>query len=339
MIVDLRSDTVTRPSSAMRDAMFRAEVGDDVFEDDPTVNELERLAAHLTGHEAAIFVPSGCMANLIAQMIHVRRGDQVIVGALSHIVLHEVGSGAAIANAQYDIVPGDGRITAADVEERIHAGDFHEPGTGLVWVENTHNMAGGRVVPPEVLRRIASVCRAHRVPLHLDGARVFNAAVALGIPVRELTQHATSVSFCLSKGLGTPIGSLLVGTAAFRAEARRFRKMLGGGMRQVGVVAAAGIYALTHNVDRLAEDHARARRLAEGLAGLKGLAVRPDEVETNIVIATLDAPRADGFVAACAERGVHILALDKKKVRFVTHLDVDDAGIDHTLAVVRGVAG
>ncbi len=336
-IVDLRSDTVTRPSAGMREAIARAPVGDDVFGEDPTVNELEARAADLMGKPAALFVPSGCMANLIAQMIHVRRGDQVIVGQDCHIVLHEVGSGAALAGVQYDVVPGDGLITADDVEERIKAPSFHTPGTGLVWIENTHNMGGGRTTPLAEMQRIAALCRGRGLPVNLDGARIFNAAAALGVPARALADCADTLSFCLSKGLGAPVGSVFCGSGEVRREAHRLRKMLGGGMRQVGLLAAAGLYALDHNIDRLAEDHANAQRLASGLAGAPGLIVRPERVETNIVIAELTDGDEEQFVERCGERGVLFLALGRRKVRFVTHLDVDAAGVDRAVGLVRDV--
>ena len=337
-IVDLRSDTVTRPSPAMREVIARAAVGDDVFGEDPSVNELEQLAAAMVGKPAALFVPSGCMANLLAQMVHVRRGDEVVVGQDCHIVLHEVGSGAAVAGAQYDVVPGDGRITAGQVEERIKEPTFHTPGTGLVWIENTHNMAGGKTTSLEEMRRIAAVCRAHGIPVHLDGARIFNAAAAQEVPAAELAACADSVSFCLSKGLGAPVGSLVCGDGQFRSAAHRLRKMLGGGMRQAGVLAAAGRWALENNVARLREDHANARRLAEGLAGARGLEVDP-RPETNIVMAEVRGANADDLAARAARQGVLFLALGPRKVRFVTHLDVDAAGVARAISVVRQALG
>ncbi len=334
-IVDLRSDTVTRPTAAMREAMAAALVGDDVFGEDPTVNALEALAASTTGKQAGLFVPSGCMANLIAQMVHVRRGDEVILGADCHAVLYEVGAGAAIAGVQYSVVPGNGLFTAEQAEERIKAPTFHTPGTGLVWVENTHNMAGGVVFPPSEASKLADVCRRHRVPLHLDGARMFNAAVAGGRSAAEIAAPYDSLSFCLSKGLGAPVGSVLCGTAAFRTAAHRLRKMLGGGMRQAGIIAAAGIFALENHVDRLAEDHARARRLAHALAVSPHLRVDPAAVQTNIVIARIVSGDAESLVQRCARRGVLFLDRDRKRVRLVTHLDVDGPAIERAAEVIR----
>jgi threonine aldolase len=333
-LVDLRSDTVTRPSAAMRDAMARAAVGDDVYAEDPTVNELEALAAEQTGKEAALFVPSGCMANLIAQMIHVRRGDEVVIGEHSHCFLFETGAGPAVAGVQYNVVPGDGRFTAEQVEERFRLADFHTPGTGLVWIENTHNMGGGTVFPLEEIRRLRALCDRLGLPLHMDGARVYNAAIATGVAVAEIAAPVDALSFCLSKGLGAPIGSLLCGSGDFRRRAHRLRKMLGGGMRQVGIVAAAGIHALRHNVERLADDHARARRLAEGLGRIDGLEVDPAAVDTNIVMVRVTACAADNLVRRCRERGLLFSSLSRESVRFVTHLDVDDGQIDRAVEIV-----
>lgn len=335
--VELRSDTFTLPCAAMRASMAAAAVGDDVFNEDPTVHELEALAAQMTGKAAGLFVPSGCMANLIAQMVYVRRGDEVLVGHESHIVLYEVGAGAAIAGVQYQVVPGDGRITSEQVESRIKAGTFHTPGTGLVWVENSHNQAGGRLTGMREMEAIGAVCRKHRVSFHLDGARAFNAAVALGVPLKELAAAVDSLSFCLSKGLGAPVGSVLCGSEAFRTAALRFRKMLGGGMRQAGIIAAAGVYALRHNVDRLAEDHAHARILADRLAAFPGIELDPAAIETNIVIARLPGRDAREWEHRAGERGVRLLALDKERVRFVTHLGVDRKGIERALSVLEGV--
>ncbi|MBP7146376.1 MAG: low-specificity L-threonine aldolase [Acidobacteria bacterium] len=338
-VIDLRSDTVTRPSAAMREAMLAAPVGDDVFGEDPTINELEALAAELMGHEAALFVPSGSMANLIAQLVHTRRGDEVIIGEDSHCLLHEVGAGAALAGVQYDVVAGSPLISAEKVAERIKVPSFHTPGTGLVWIENTHNMGGGLVYPLEEVRRIAALCRERGLPLHIDGARVFNAACALGVPPRDIAALGDSVSFCLSKGLGAPVGSVLCGSREFRVKAHRFRKMLGGGMRQAGILAAAGIFALRHNVARLAEDHALARRAAEGLRGSDGIDLDPASVVTNIVIGRVTCGPAERIEQRCAARGVLVLALEGNRLRLVTHLDVDRAGVDRAVAVIREELG
>ncbi len=326
--IDLRSDTVTLPSPAMRAAMAAAEVGDDVFGEDPTVRALEETAARLTGKDAALFVPSGSMANLIAQMVHVRRGDEVVVAQDSHVLLHEVGSGAAIAGVQYQMVPGDGLLTAGEVDERIKKPTFHTPGTGLVWIESTHNMAGGVPYSVARIREISDVCRCHQVPLHLDGARVFNAAVALAVDLAEIAAPVDSLSFCLSKGLGAPVGSVLCGSRAFRTEAHRLRKMLGGGMRQAGVLAAAGMFALRSNIARLAEDHAKARRIAETLAAHPGVAIDLERVTTNIVMVRLQDCASDDLVERGRRRGVLFLPRDRRRVRLVTHLDLSTADVD-----------
>lgn len=338
-MIDLRSDTVTRPTPAMREVMARAAVGDDVYGEDPTINELERRAAELTGKEAALYVPSGSQANLIAEMLNVRRGDEIITGAVSHCIAYEVGAGAAIAGVQYQVIEGDGLFTADEVRERVKPGTFHTPGTGMVWVENTHNRAGGRIFPVEEIERIGEVCAEHGLPLHVDGARVFNASVATGVPVTRIAAPATTISFCLSKGLGAPVGSLLCCSDEQRPAALRLRKMLGGGMRQAGVLAAAGLYALEHHVERLAEDHRRARRLGEQADAIEGLSVDLDRVETNIVNVKLTGRHdARQFVAACADEGLLFGAIAPRSVRLVTHLDLDDEAIDAAVEILRRVA-
>ena len=334
--IDLRSDTVTLPSPAMRDAMRDARVGDDVWQEDPTVHELEELAAAMTGHDAGLFVPSGSMANLIAQLAHAGRGDEVICGQDSHCVRDEVGAGAALAGVQYESIPGDGRFTAEQVRERLRPRTFHTPGTALVWIENTHNLAGGTVFPLAELRRIAALCGERGLPLHLDGARAFNAAAALGVPVREITAPFTTLSICLSKALGAPVGSVLCGPRTFRERALRLRKMLGGGMRQAGILAAAGVYALRHNVTRIAEDHVNARRLARALADAPNVRVDPAAVETNIVMIGVPGS-APARVEKLAQRGVLAWAPDDRRIRFVTHLDVDAPAIERAGKVIREV--
>ena len=334
MPIDLRSDTVTKPSPAMREVMAAAPVGDDVFGEDPSINELEAIAAETTGKEAALYVPSGSMANLIAQLVHLKRGDEVVLGQGSHTVAYEVGAGAALAGVQYSVIPGNGLFTAEQVEERVKAPTFHTPGTGLVWIENTHNAGGGLVFPQPEIEKVAAVCRRYGLPLHLDGARMFNVAVASGRSAAELAAPFDSLSFCLSKGLGAPVGSVLCGTTEFRTAAHRFRKMLGGGMRQAGIVAAAGIFALKHNVDRLAEDHVHARRLAHALAPSPHLRVDPASVQTNIVVARLPVGAAEQLVARCERRGVRFLDLDRRRVRLVTHLDVDGPAIEWAAKVI-----
>lgn len=334
-VIDLRSDTVTRPSPAMREVMARAPVGDDVYDEDPTVIELEARSAELAGKQAGLFVPSGSMANLIAQMVHADRGSEVIVGESSHCVLYEVGAGAAIAGVQYNVIPGGGLFTADQAAARIKEPTFHTPGTGLLWVENTHNMGGGVIFPQEEIGRLGALAREHGLPLHMDGARIFNAAVASGKPLTELAREVDSLSFCLSKGLGAPIGSVMVGSAEFRVKAHRLRKMLGGGMRQVGIIAAAGLYALEHNVERLAEDHRRARHLAEAVGAMPGMRVDLETVQTNIVMADVTTGRAAELVERCKPEGLLFHGLSSGRVRFVTHLDLDDEQIERSLAILR----
>lgn len=334
LTVDLRSDTVTQPSEAMREAMHHAPLGDDVYGEDPTVRALEERAAALTGKAAGLFVPSGSMANLIAQLIYVRRGDEVLLGQGSHILFYESGSGAALAGCLYNVVPDAALIRAADVTMHWHAGSFYAPRTALVWVENSHNRAGGAVYPLEQLAAISAACRDLETPLHLDGARVFNAATALGQPVEAIARHVDSLSFCLSKGLGAPVGTVLVGSATFRDAALRFRKMLGGAMRQAGVLAAAGLFALEHNLVRLADDHRRAQRLAQGLAAAASLRIDPQRVVTNLLLIDLPAGRAAALCQACRAEGVLFSAVTPSRVRLVTHLDVDDAGIARAIEVI-----
>src|SRR5579884_2357120 len=269
MLIDLRSDTVTHPTPAMREAMYRAEVGDDVYGEDPTVNRLEALAAETLGKEAALFVASGTMGNAVAMLTHCRRGDEIVMGDRSPI-------------RPVRTLP-DGTLDRAQLDHSFFGDDVHEARAGLLCLEDTHNMCGGRVLSAATLRELAAPARRRGLPVHLDGARIFNAAVALGVPVRELAAEVDSVQFCLSKGLSAPVGSIVAGSRDFIAEARRVRKLLGGGMRQAGIIAAAGILALTEMVDRLAEDHANAKRLAEGLAAIPTIAIEPETIETNIL--------------------------------------------------------
>ena len=325
--VDLRSDTVTRPSAAMREAMARAEVGDDVYSEDPTVNALQARVAALLGKEAALYVPSGTMANQIALSVHTRPGDEVLVSQGAHCMVFESGAGGALSGLQFGVI-GDrrGHFTAADVAERINPDNHHFAPTTLVAVENTHNRGGGSIFPQREILAIAEVARARGLGLHLDGARLWNAAVATGRSEKELAAPFDTVSVCLSKGLGAPVGSLVAGSKALVHRAHRRRKMLGGGMRQAGVLAAAGLYALDHHVARLAEDHANARRFAEPLARTPGVLLDLAGVETNIVIWDL-APEvpmdAAAFVARARAQGLLVNAVAARRLRAVTHLDVD----------------
>ena len=336
MVVDLRSDTLTRPTTAMRRAMAEAEVGDDVFGEDPTVVALERKAAARVGHEAALFVPSGTMANQIALLVHTRPGDEVIAAHSAHTYAYESGGGAAIAGVQFQVIGHSGHFDADTLAASIHHTDRgnHIAPTRLVALENTHASSGGRVLDVEQMTAIRHVCDAHDLPVHLDGARLFNAAVARGRPAADWGRLAHTVSFCLSKGLGAPVGSVLCGSHEHLARAHRFRKMLGGGMRQVGIIAAGGVYALEHHVERLADDHRRAKRLADALANFDGVGLEPDGVETNIVAFDLgpSLPDAAAFCEAAAPE-VRVLPVGARRVRAVTHLEIDDDGVERAIAV------
>jgi threonine aldolase len=338
--VDLRSDTVTRPTAAMLEAMVRAEVGDDVFGDDPTVLALESRVATLAGKEAALFVPSGTMGNQLAVMAQTRPGDEVLLEHHSHIFRYEQGGVAANAGAQAHVYESERGAPPPDLIERVMAGrshDDHVAALKLVCVENTHNAFGGYVVPIESLRALGRSARAAGLRVHLDGARLWNASVASGVPIREWAAVADTVMMCFSKGLGAPIGSILTGDKGTILAARRHRKRLGGGMRQAGILTAACLYALDHHVERLAEDHARARRLAEGISGAPG--VRVPAPETSIVMVELADPGLDAQAVtdALAERGVHVLAFDHRRIRAIVHLDADDAGIDRAIEAFRTV--
>lgn len=326
-MIDLRSDTVTLPTPAMRRAMADAEVGDDVYGDDPTVNQLEALAAERMGKEAALFVPSGTMGNLISVLTHAKRGQEIILGDESHIFIHEVGGASALGGLIYHPVTtlADGTLPLPAIEGAIRPADrdVHYAQAGVICLENTHNRRGGRVLSPEYVASVGAFARSRGLPLHLDGARIFNASIARKRPVTDWTSHVTSVQFCLSKGLSAPVGSVIAAPKEFITRARKFRKMLGGGMRQVGVLAAAGIVALNEMVDRLAEDHANARILADGLASIPGVALDPPEVDTNIVIFSIagDLP-IDAFIAAAKREGVLVGGAGGRRVRALTHYGI-----------------
>ena len=332
-VVDLRSDTVTLPTPAMREAMARAEVGDDVWEEDPTVQRLEALAAELTGKEAGLFVASGTMGNLVSVLSQTRPGQEIILDLDSHIFNYEVASAAVIGGVQTRPIRTErGFLSPQQVREAIRPANIHVPPTGLVCLENTHNRHGGTVSTPEEIRDVAQVAHETGVPVHLDGARLFNAAAALKRDVGDFTAPVDSVTFCLSKGLGAPVGSLVCGSREFIRRARRWRKMLGGGMRQVGVLAAAGLVALEQMVERLAEDHANATRLGEGLARLPGIRIDLARVQTNIVIFFVERPAgAETLVQECAARKVKIHRIGPASIRCVTHKDVDRDDIDRAL--------
>jgi threonine aldolase len=332
-VIDLRSDTVTRPTAAMREAMAKAEVGDDVFGDDPTVNRLQEVLAERLGFEAGLFFPSGTQCNLAALMAHCGRGDEYLVGQDAHTYNHEGGGAAVLGSIQpqpLELEP-DGSITLERIEAAIKPLDDHYPRTRLLALENTQ---GGKVMRQDWVVAATTLAHEKGLACHLDGARLFNAAVKSGVEAKTLVSCFDSVSVCLSKGLGAPAGSVLVGNRALLREARRWRKVLGGAMRQAGILAAAGLHALEHHVDRLAEDHANAAKLAEGLARIPGLKVEPPQ--TNIVWVDVPPELAPRLVPALAERGV--LALGTKRVRFVTHLDVNASQVAETVAAVRAIA-
>ncbi len=340
-IIDLRSDTVTRPTPAMREAMAAAEVGDDVLGDDPTVQRLEALAAARLGKEAALFVASGHMGNLVALLTHCGRGDEIIVGDLAHIFYYEQGSTAAVGGIHPRTVPNqpDGTLDLNQVEAAIRGDDLHFPRTRLICLENTHNRCGGAVLDVAYLNAVGDLARRYELKLHVDGARLFNAAVALGVDVKALAADADSVSFCLSKGLAAPIGSLVCGTRAFIQQARRNRKLLGGGMRQVGVIAAAGIVALEQMVTRLAEDHAHAQRLAAGLDQIPGLRADAAATRTNIVMFELLRPDLTPaqLAAACDAVGVRVFPAGGRRLRAVTHYEISGEDISEALQRVARV--
>lgn len=338
MQVDLRSDTVTTPTSAMLRAMAAAEVGDDVYAEDPTVNRLQALLAEMTGLEAGLFVPSGTMSNQIALAVHCPRGSEVILPEGAHVYDYEPGAMAVIAGVLPRLVKAPGGAPAAqDVSSAIGRSKHRAP-TALISLENTHNGSGGAVVSLEQQHAVQAVARQHGLPIHLDGARAFNAATALGVGIDQVCAGFDSVSVCLSKGLGAPVGSVLLGTQEFVGRAHRYRKLLGGGMRQAGVLAAAGLVALQEMPAALAADHARARRLAEGLAGAPGLTLDMQTVQSNMVYIGVKAPSgegaADAFAAACQARGVRFNAMDAVRARLVTHHQVDDQQIQVALAIM-----
>jgi threonine aldolase len=339
--IDLRSDTVTHPTPEMRDAMAKAVVGDDVFGDDPTVNRLQEMAAALTGKAAALFVASGTMGNLAGILAHCQRGDEVILGNQAHTFMYEAGGISALGgvhSCQLANQP-DGSLVLEDIEAAIRPDDVHHPITRLIALENTHNRCGGTYQGVEYVRQVYELAHAHGLKVHLDGARLFNATVAMGIRAGDLTRYVDSVTFCLSKALCAPVGSVLCGDEEFIAKARRVRKQLGGGMRQAGVLAAAGIVALETMVDRLAEDHVRARKLADGLRPINGVTLAPAEPATNMVFFNLskDMPDVGDIEREMKKRGVLTHGSGPRRFRVVTHYWIDDSGVDKAVAAFREV--
>ncbi len=331
-MIDLRSDTVTRPTATMRQRMAAAEVGDDVFGDDPTVNALQARLAEMTGHEAGLFFPSGTQSNLAALMAHCGRGEEFIIGALGHSYKYEAGGAAVLGSLwpqplDYEV---DGTLDLKKVAALIKPDDVHFAKTRLLVLENTQN---GRVLPMSYIEEASRFARERGLAFHLDGARVFNAAVKLKLPVKDIARHFDSVSLCLSKGLGSPVGSVLVGRKDLIAQAARIRKLLGGGMRQAGVLAAACLHAVENHVDRLAEDHANAQALAQGLAGLPGLSLDPRLVQTNMLFASMEPARVHALAKHLKDQGIVILA--NPNLRLVTHLDVSKDDVTKVIAAFR----
>ena len=340
--IDLRSDTVTKPSPEMRRAMFEAEVGDDVYGEDPTINRLEAMAANIFGREAALLVPSGTMGNQIAIKLHTHHGQEVICEERGHIFNYEMAMMAHFSG----VVPRtvwaeDGILTWQLVQSKLKTKSYHAAKTGLVTLENTHNMAGGTITPPDIFNEVCDQVHAAGLPVHLDGARVFNASVALGIPVDQLTAKADTVMFCLSKGLGAPVGSLLVGSAELMDRGRIYRKALGGGMRQAGILAAAGLIALQQGPQKLKQDHANARLLAEGLAQIPGIKIDPSKVQTNILICDISGTgiTSTELSRKLAQRNVLANGVSPQIIRFVTHLDVSREQCEQALDVIASTCG
>jgi len=340
-MIDLRSDTVTRPTPGMLAAMLAAPVGDDVYGEDPTVNELEAKVAEFLGLEAALFVPSGTMANQIAVRLHCRPGDELLCESTSHVVLWEGGGPAALSGVSVQQVDGaNGRLSRESIERKLRPDDIHSPHTRLVWLENTHNRGGGTVHPLESIREISAFARHRKLALHLDGARLWNAVIAAGTPAKTWAGHFDTVSVCFSKGLGAPVGSALAGSAELILQARRHRKLFGGAMRQAGILAAACIYAMDHHIDRLADDHANARLLAEAIRDVPGLKLVPECVETNLVWFEVDGVRfrtPQEIAGKLRERGILMSALGEQTVRACTHIDVSRADCERAAEAIRAL--
>jgi threonine aldolase len=340
-VIDLRSDTVTLPTPQMREAMRVAELGDDVFGEDPTVNRLEKMAAERMGTEAALLVCSGTMGNLVCVLTHCARGQEVILGDLAHIFLNEAGGMSAVGGIHPHIIPNqpDGTMHLKDIAGVIRGPDAHFPQTRLICLENTHNRCWGAVLSQAYKDAVVQLARQHGLLVHLDGARIFNAAVALGADVRELTRGVDSVSFCLSKGLSAPVGSVVCGPAEFIARARRTRKVLGGGMRQAGIIAACGIVALEQMVERLSEDHLNAHRLAEGITSIEGLSIDPQRVQTNIIYFDVasDTITAKQLVQQLDRRQIKALSTGPSRIRMVTHYGISSEDIEPVLAALQQI--
>ncbi len=341
MEIDLRSDTVTLPTQKMREAIYHAELGDDVFGDDPTVNRFEKMAAEIVGKEAGLLVSSGTQGNLVCLLTHCHRGDEVILGNLSHTFLNEVGALSALGGIHPHTVINqeDGTMNLKDIESAIRGDNIHYPRTKLICIENTHNRCFGAPLSVEYTNRVCELARRYNLKVHLDGARIFNAAVALNVDVKELTSNVDSLSFCLSKGLSAPIGSVVCGKKEFIMEARRYRKMLGGGMRQAGIIAAAGIVALDDMIERLREDHNNARILAEGISKIPGLLIDLNKVRTNIIYFDLTSKKisADELIQKSAQEGIKFLGTGPNRFRMVTHYGITEEMVKYTIKVLKKI--
>jgi len=335
-VIDLRSDTITLPTPEMREAMAQAPVGDDVFSDDPTVNTLEERVAEMLGKEAAVYLPSGTMTNQVAVRTHTKPGDEILLDENAHIYFYEGGGTAALSGAICRLIPGErGIFGTVEMETVLRPVDVHYPRTKLVCLENTTNRGGGKVWPLEKIAEVENSARKNNLKMHLDGARLWNAAIALQVPEAEITRYFDSVSVCFSKGLGAPVGSALVGSHDFILEARRFRKQFGGGMRQAGIIAAGALYALENNRKRLAEDHANAKMFANGLAEIQGIEINPDDVETNIVMFGLTKMSSHELLKQLGEQDTHMLPMNNSSIRAVTNLMVTEKQIPEALEQIR----
>jgi len=333
-MIDLRSDTVTRPTDPMRQAMFQAPVGDDVMGDDPTINQLEARTAAILGKPAALYVPTGIMSNQIAVRVHTQPGDEILLHARAHMYFYESGAPAALSGVTCGLLPGDrGIFTTDEVQAALRPANIHYPPTRLICIENTHNRGGGAIWPLEKIAEIENLARNHKLKMHLDGARLWNASAATGIPEKDYAQYFDTVSVCFSKGLGAPVGSALAGSAEFIARARRIRKQFGGGMRQAGIIAAGALYALEHHRQRLTQDHTHAQKLAQAIAQLPHLEIDPKTVESNIVIFKVTNQTAQQLADKLKQNDVLLSPRDAQNIRAVTHLDVTAEQIDQAISV------
>ncbi len=338
MFIDLRSDTFTKPSPEMREEMKNAEVGDDVFGEDPTVNRLQKEVASLLGKEAGLFVASGVMGNQVAVNAHTQPGDEVILEQHAHIFYYEAGAPAMLSGVQLMPIPGEkGILTDESIEKALRPVNVHFPPTRLICLENTHNRAGGKIYPLDEIKKISTIAKKHKLRMHLDGARLWNASVATGISLKEYGRYFDSVSVCFSKGLGAPVGSMVVGSKEYIKKAHRYRKIYGGGMRQAGIIAAGALYAVNNNIKRLSQDHDNAKKLAEGFNSIDGFSVDMDTVETNIVMVDIDKNflTSEQVVAKLKKENVLILSVGSQRLRAVTHLDVDSSDIEQAVKIIK----